>query len=230
MSAGVTSGAASSAGMCDPSTAGSRLRRAVVAQFRRPSGWAGRLAGWIMARRASNVRRSLMTLELLGIAQSDRVLEIGCGPGVAIAAVARMAVDGHVVGVDHSETMVVMARRRNSAAITAGRVSIEWGRAEEFPVGEHSFDKVFAVNVFQFWADPSAVLRRVRRCLAPGGRIAITHQPRQRRATQSDVDAAAGRIVESLAEAGFANVTTSFLQLPPVAAVCVVAESEDVSS
>ena len=48
--------------------------------------------------------------------------ELGCGPGVAIAASSSRAARGLVVGVDHSEVMIRQARRRNAAAISAGRI------------------------------------------------------------------------------------------------------------
>ena len=91
-------------------------------------------------------------------------------------------------------------------------------------------NKVYVVNVFQFWPDPSAVLRRVRQCMAPGSRIAITHQPRNRRAGEKDTDAAASRISESLVVAGFANIATSFIELQPVPAACVMAECDGTGS
>jgi len=58
---------------------------------------------------------------LLAVEPNARVLELGCGPGVAMAALAERAVDGLVVGVDHSPIMIRQARRRNAAAVAAGR-------------------------------------------------------------------------------------------------------------
>lgn len=72
------------------------------------------MVGWIMGRRSSNVQRSRWAVELLGIKPTDRVIELGCGPGVAIAALASQASQGLVVGVDHSEVMIRQASRRNA--------------------------------------------------------------------------------------------------------------------
>ena len=77
------------------------MRKAIVQQFKRPSGVLGRLAGWIMARR--NLRRNEWVVSLLGIEPNHHVLEIGCGPGVALELAAELATRGRVVGVDHSE-------------------------------------------------------------------------------------------------------------------------------
>jgi ubiquinone/menaquinone biosynthesis C-methylase UbiE len=58
-------------------------------------------------------------VSLLALPPAGRILEIGCGPGVAIAALIRAGA-GHVDGVDHSAVMLRQAARRNAAAIWAG--------------------------------------------------------------------------------------------------------------
>jgi protein-L-isoaspartate O-methyltransferase len=87
--------------------------RVGLAQFHHPTGLGGHLAGWIMSRRPSNVARNRWAVQLLEVQPSERVIELGCGPGVAVAALATRAVRGLVVGVDHSQVMIRQARRRN---------------------------------------------------------------------------------------------------------------------
>ena len=106
-----------------PAPSGMRVR--LLRQFARPHGLLGPVAGWIMAGRGSNRERTLRSIELLGVRPGQRVLEIGFGPGVSIQALARAAEDGLVVGIDHSDTMLGQARRRNRAAIRAGRVELQ---------------------------------------------------------------------------------------------------------
>src|SRR4029450_1989293 len=95
-------------------------RHGGVAQFHHPTGAVGHLAGWIMGRRSSNLARHRWAVQLLEAQPTDRVIELGCGPGVAIAALASRALRGLVVGVGHSQVMIGQARRRNRAAIQAG--------------------------------------------------------------------------------------------------------------
>jgi hypothetical protein len=57
----------------------------VYSQFHRPAGLLGRVVGWIMANRPSNIERSRWTVDLLNVQPTDHVLEIGFGPGLALA-------------------------------------------------------------------------------------------------------------------------------------------------
>jgi ubiquinone/menaquinone biosynthesis C-methylase UbiE len=201
---------------------GQTLRRALVRQFAKPSGIVGHLAGIVMERRPSNRQRNLRTLEILEIQPDDSVLEIGVGPGFAFARAVERASRGRLIGVDHSEVMLRRAARRVAPAIAAGRAELLLTPAEELELPEGSVDKAYAVNVFMFWRDPEAVLRRLLPVLRPGGRLAITHQPRQPRATSDDTRRDADRIAAALVAAGFATVRAELLPMRPVDAACVL--------
>jgi SAM-dependent methyltransferase len=200
-----------------------RALRAVVGQFHRPHGVGGRAAAWVMAHRASNRDRSLWAVGLLDVRPGERVLELGFGPGVAVAELARHAPGGLVAGVDHSELMVRQARRRNAAAVRSGQVDLRLGAIEDLPDFGTAFDAVLAVNALHFAADAAGVLEQLRRVLHPGGRIAIASQPRCPGAT-AETSAEAGRMLAAgLAAAGFSNVRLETLALdPPVACALAV--------
>jgi SAM-dependent methyltransferase len=199
-----------------------RVVRRVVGQFRRPHGLGGLVAGWVMAHRSSNRRRNQWVVSLLDVQPTDRVLEIGFGPGVAVAALSRLASDGAVLGVDHSAVMVRRARRRNAAAVRGGRVDLRLGSIEALPDLGGPVDKILAVNSMVFWPDPVARLTDLRSRLRPAGTIAIAWQPRGPGAT-GETSARAGREIEAaLRDAGFSRTRVERLELdPPV--VCVLA-------
>ncbi len=203
----------------------SRLRDAIVRQFRRPTGLAGRLVGWVMATRPSNRMRSCLTIDLLQIRPEDWVLEIGYGPGLAIQWAAERSVRGKVVGVDHSEVMLRQAQRRNRRAIRAGLVELHAAALDDLPEFHGRFDKVLAVNVYMFWPDAAAALRKLIQVMKPGGTIALTFQPRMGRATNEDTRRGGEKIAESLRAAGFDDVRAEILPLKPVDAVCVIGRS-----
>src|SRR2546426_9124300 len=108
-----------------------RFTQTVGRQFGRPRG----PLGWIVARlmRRGNAPLNLWMVELLDVAPGDRVLEVGFGPGVALAELLARASDGFVAGVDASELMVRQARSRHANAIAAGRLEIRHGDAGSLP-------------------------------------------------------------------------------------------------
>jgi len=195
--------------------------RRVAAQFGHPTGRFGRFAGWIMGSRASNRERNRWAVSLLDIQPSDRVLEIGFGPGLAIRELARLAAEGYVCGIDHSEVMVRQASRRNAQALSSGRVHLRLGSVESLPKFDEPFDKILAVNAIQFVADPVERLADLRALLVVGGRVAIAHQPRCPGATDETSELSGQRIAAQLAEAGFSDVRVEMLKLKP-AVVCVL--------
>jgi ubiquinone/menaquinone biosynthesis C-methylase UbiE len=200
----------------------STARNAIVRQFGKPSGPLGLLVGLIMRLRPSNRVRNSRTLGLLDLRAEDRILEVGFGPGIAVARAAELVTTGKVVGIDHSALMLRQARRRNAKAIRAGRVELLLGSADALPRFEGRFDKVMAVNVYMFWKDPVSVLRGLRQVMNPGGVVALTLQPRNRGATTNDTRLAAERMTASLLAAGFGEVRTEILEMTPVAAACVL--------
>lgn len=197
---------------------------AIVGQFGHPRGLAGRVAGWVMAHRPSNRQRNRWVASLLDVQPTDRILEIGFGPGLAIAELSRhVGPSGHVYGIDRSEAMLRQATSRNTAAIRAGRVTLTRASVEELQaVLDGPFDAILAVNSLGFWTAPTEQLEELRRRLAPGGRIAIASQPRCPGATRTTSLNAAREIEHLLQGAGFTQMRTETLDLdPPV--VCVLA-------
>jgi SAM-dependent methyltransferase len=103
------------------------LKSSIVAQFGKPSGLWGALAGRIMASRPSNRFRNARTVELLQLTPVSRVLEIGCGPGLALANCAQIITSGRIVGLDHSGVMIRQARDRLERAGAAHRAELVEG-------------------------------------------------------------------------------------------------------
>lgn len=196
----------------------------LIAQFRRPTGWAGRLAGRYMSVLPANRRRNAWTVDLLELKPSHRVLEIGFGPGIALQRVVRRLPEGFVVGLDHSSAMARQAAARNRVAIDAGRMVLVEAAVDDLARPELAgpFDRVYAVNVALFWDDPAAVFRRLAERLAAGGWLAITHQPRLGDRSDAAALAVARRLAAAMLEAGLTDPRTERLtEISPIA-VCVI--------
>jgi ubiquinone/menaquinone biosynthesis C-methylase UbiE len=113
----------------------------------------------------------------LDIQPDDRVLEIGCGHGVAATFVCERLVGGHLTGVDRSAKMVEAAARRNAVYVDAGRADFVVARLEELDLGDRRFDKIFAVRVGLFHREPERARRLAEQWLAPGGTLTAVFDP-----------------------------------------------------
>ena len=94
-------------------------------QFARPHGAMGHVVGWLMAAFNSDMERC--AVDALGLHGTESALEIGFGPGVGVARLARRLPGGRVAGIDPSVVMLSQASRRNRRAIQAGPSSFERG-------------------------------------------------------------------------------------------------------
>jgi SAM-dependent methyltransferase len=147
-------------------------------QFAGPSGPAGHLVTWLLARGNASVNRWLVREVAAAAPAPATVIELGCGPGVAPAELLRAYPAARVIGAGPSAVVLTSARRRNARALAEGRLTLVTGdiatAASYAPAG-----LVLACHVLYFWPDPVAELRRIREDLAPAGRIALGYQLRQ---------------------------------------------------
>jgi len=115
----------------------------------------------------------------LGIRPDERVLEIGCGHGVAATFVCERLDGGRLTAVDRSPKMVEAAARRNADYVAAGTAEFLVMELEALELGERRFDTIFAVRVGLFHREPPRARGLAEAWLAPGGRIvAAFDEPR----------------------------------------------------
>jgi ubiquinone/menaquinone biosynthesis C-methylase UbiE len=131
----------------------------------------GRIAGWAMSFGRSRSTRLLV--DLAGVGPGDRVVDVGCGPGLFLKAAAERGATA--VGVDPSVRMRRLALRRIPAGLRPA-VTVVDGAAERLPLADGSATVAWAVASFHHWSDPDAGLDEVRRVLAPGGRLLIAER------------------------------------------------------
>ncbi len=137
-------------------------------------GTSGRLAGAVMARLNRDMEDA--AVNELDPAPADRVLAVGFGPGVGIAALVPRLPFGFVGGIDPSSAMVEQARRRNRAAVNEGRVQLAAAGAEAIPWPDATFGGALAVNSMQLWQPFDLSLHEIARVLTPGASlVTVTH-------------------------------------------------------
>jgi ubiquinone/menaquinone biosynthesis C-methylase UbiE len=116
-------------------------------------------------------------VERLGVRPDDRVLEIGCGHGVAATYVCERLRTGRLTAVDRSPKMIAAAARRNAEHVEAGRAEFLVQRLEELDLGDRRFDRVLAVRVGLFHREPERARALVEPYLAPGGLVVSEFDP-----------------------------------------------------
>jgi ubiquinone/menaquinone biosynthesis C-methylase UbiE len=148
-------------------------------------------------------------------------LEIGFGPGVTIQKMSEIALYGVIWGIDHSKVMFEQASKRNQRAISAGKVRLVLTSVSQLPSFDDLFDKILAVNNFEFWDNKTDVLRQLRERLRTGGIIALVHQPRIPGATEDNATEAGKRFARYLEMAGFKDIKVERKMMKPISTVYV---------
>jgi ubiquinone/menaquinone biosynthesis C-methylase UbiE len=160
-------------------------------------------------------------VDVLAVRPGDRILEVGCGHGVAVTLVCERLGAGRITAVDRSPKMIEMARRRNRAHAAGARFVA--APIEHADLGDEAYDKVFAVHVAALHR-PGAALDAVRRRLAPGGRLLLFNQAPGWR-TAAPAERFGAELGGTLADAGFEIEATPVRELGSGFAAAVVARS-----
>lgn len=133
------------------------LSHAIGRQLEHPSGIGGWLTGRAM--RLVNARLTALTINALAVQSGDIVLDMGCGTGDALEALARKVGSGVVYALDQSDTMLAVAHKRHTRRIRAGSIVLNYCDFAALPFADASFDRVLASTSsisgktpMQFWS------------------------------------------------------------------------------
>lgn len=179
----------------------------MASQFGAPSGARGWLAARLVARLTGEANRWMV--DRLEVGPDDRLVDVGCGPGLAVSYAADRCGAAKVAGVDASEVMVGLARRRNRRAIREGRVEIHRADAATLPLADASFTAAGSLNSLQFWASPEKGLGELHRVLEPGGRVAVVLMARSDDPAGPTPPPWVTETLDRMREAGFADLGTA---------------------
>lgn len=130
-----------------------------------------RAAGWFLAGFNGPMNRRLA--DRLPLEGSERLLEIGPGPGVAMEWFADRLPRGQVVGVDLSAAMRLMAEARLARRIPPERFRLVAGDVTDLPFPDASFDAIYSANSAQLWEPWDTAVREITRIAAPGSRLLL---------------------------------------------------------
>jgi ubiquinone/menaquinone biosynthesis C-methylase UbiE len=182
-------------------------------QFSNPNGLMGRVIGHYMALR--NRERCSWCVSQMPLDTGEKLLEIGTGPGVALAEIMNRRKDVEVEGIDVSSVMVDQARERNRVDVVAGRVRVCKGSVTRLEFADGNFHRVFTINTTMFWPEPRHDVGEIRRVLKSGGSVHLFLQPRWAK-DAVEVQDAAQTLAAWLREAGFEQVESAInADFPP---------------
>lgn len=118
-------------------------------------------------RGAAPPRYKVLSFDLLQLAVGMQVLDVGCGDGTDLPALAEhVGAEGLVVGVDHDPHLIQAAYEAHHGR---GNVRVLLAPAEHLPFAHRSFDALRADRLLQAVPDPAAVLKELWRVLKPEG-------------------------------------------------------------
>jgi ubiquinone/menaquinone biosynthesis C-methylase UbiE len=165
--------------------------------------------------------RLVWAVEMLELSPSDRLLEIGCGSGVAASLVCERLISGRIVAIDRSAAMIQLASKRNRTHLASGKAAFLATALGEAELGEQRFDKAFAVNVGLFSQQPTRELELLRRLLVSRGTVSLFNQP----PTAGKAPALAEKMAEALRVGGFSILQVTLKEMRPAPMACVVARA-----
>ena len=121
------------------------------------------------------ILQTIHLLVALGARPGDSVLDVGCGTGNYVAALA--AAGFRVAGLDYAPGMLERSRSKIDPAISQAVSLLAADLAAPLPFTEEGFDHAIAISVLQALPDPLMALGEIRRVLRPGGTLVILHVP-----------------------------------------------------
>ena len=162
-------------------------------------------------------------VEQLDVQPRERLLEVGCGHGVAVSLVCERLGGGHITAMDRSRKMIEMATQRNREHVEAGRAAFELASIEDADLGGRRFDKLFSVNVNQFWRRPALAAQAAEHVLEKGGTAFFFGQS-MADPPEPAMRASAAPLAAALEAAGFDRTRVWTTEGAEHAFVCVVAQ------
>ncbi len=105
-----------------------------------------------------------------GVADGERVLDVGCGTGSLTFALAKAARVARIAAIDDAEVYLDAARLANADP----RIGFERGDACALPYADGEFDRALSLLVLHFIPDAPRAVAEMRRVVRSGGVVAAT--------------------------------------------------------
>ncbi len=146
------------------------FKKNLLSQIRKPKGLFGRF----LISKMNKIHAELAKWGLSHVnIKSDFIILDVCGGGVNVHDLTKIATNGKIYGIDHSELSVKMAKKLNKRFIKEGRVEIKQTSVSSLPFEKNTFDVVTGFETYYFWSDLINDLRGIHNILKSGGILAL---------------------------------------------------------
>jgi SAM-dependent methyltransferase len=140
--------------------------KALEKQFRKPSGFLGKITANKMLR--SNSIEYEKIIDTLNIKPNAKLFEIGYGPGYGLGRILD-EFNCTITGLDFSELMYKQAKKRNAQYIEKRKLDLHYGDFFDSRFNFSEFDLVYCLNVVYFWKDLLTPFKKINNMLNPNG-------------------------------------------------------------
>jgi ubiquinone/menaquinone biosynthesis C-methylase UbiE len=134
-------------------------------QVRKPTKWTGKVIVRIMNK--SHLKLTDWGLAHFNVMKEYTILDVGCGGGITIKKLAKLAPLGKIYGIDYAHGSFIASCEENAELIHSGRVEIKKASVSELPFADNTFDCITAVETHYYWPDLSRDLKEIMRVLKP---------------------------------------------------------------
>lgn len=179
------------------------LLNRLIEQAKKPSGILGVIMISIM-----NTAHSKMTkwgLSLLNIERNESILDIGCGGGVTLKHLSRLATDGEIIGIDYSHDAVKKSIQVNNKEVIRGVITVEHGNVEKMQFDNESFDTITAIQTHYFWSDMKSAIGEIHRVLKKDGQVMILAENFKMKYHMSSYETGS-KLMKLMSEIGFSEL------------------------
>ena len=135
-----------------------------------PRGFIGWIMGWVMPIFHDSIYK--LVYPVLDLQPQDSLLEVACGSGHFLKKYASNV--KRIAGLDLSDVMIKMAKRKNKDRIAAGTAEFVQGEAINLPWKDNTFSVVTSIGSFVYFSKPLESTREMYRVLYPGGRTVVS--------------------------------------------------------
>lgn len=141
----------------------------LIMNCRYPEGFLGKMMLGLMNKGHGPLIKQVLDTQVIN--DTDIVLDIGCGGGIAINRMANKA--KKVYGIDYAEAAVQKSLDRNKAYASAGKVEVKQANVAKLPFEKETFDLVTAFETIYFWPDLASNFADIFKLIKPKGQFLI---------------------------------------------------------